>query len=185
MPDPEARAFLDWDGVRELARRGFDIGSHTVEHPILSRVDTDRLGVELRESKAVIEREIRKRCTSIAYPNGSPRDVSEDVFRETWAAGYECAFTTTPTWYRRDMGRRIPRIPFPGHTDLATFKLYASGLHTELTDARARATQAIYAVRARLRRSHGRTIEAQTDRSVSADTRQSRASKSKKASGGL
>jgi hypothetical protein len=38
---------------------------------------------------------------------------------------------TTPAWYRRGGAiHRIPRIGFPGHTGMSTFKFYASGLHS-------------------------------------------------------
>jgi peptidoglycan/xylan/chitin deacetylase (PgdA/CDA1 family) len=133
MDDAEAREFLSWDEARELAGMGFEIGSHTVEHPILSRINRARMATELRDSKAAIERELGQRCIAIAYPNGSVRDVSETVFEEVRTAGYEWAFMTTPVWQKPGGDRhRISRIGFPGHTDLATFKFYASGLHTRL-----------------------------------------------------
>lgn len=133
MDDPEARAFLSWDEARELAAMGFEIGSHTVEHPILSQMSRARVVAELRESKAAIEREIGQPCSAIAYPNGSVRDVNETVFEEVRAAGYDWAFMTTPVWQKAgEDPHRIPRIACPGHTDLATFKFYASGLHTRL-----------------------------------------------------
>jgi len=38
LDDREAREFMSWDDAKELVRCGFDIGSHTVEHPILARI---------------------------------------------------------------------------------------------------------------------------------------------------
>lgn len=136
MDDPEARAFLSWDEARELAGMGFEIGSHTVEHMILSQITRARVAAELRESKATIERELEQPCSAIAYPNGSARDVNETVFEEVRTAGYDWAFMTTPVWQKTGGDRyRISRVGFPGHTDLATFKFYASGLHTRLSSA--------------------------------------------------
>jgi peptidoglycan/xylan/chitin deacetylase (PgdA/CDA1 family) len=133
MDDSEAREFLSWDEARQLAGMGFEIGSHTVEHPILSRINRARVVAELHDSKAVIERELGEPCRAIAYPNGSVRDVNETVFEEVRAAGYEWAFMTTPVWQKAGGDpHRISRVVFPGHTDLATFKFYASGLHTRL-----------------------------------------------------
>ncbi len=133
MDDAEARGFMSWDEARELAASGFEIGSHTVEHPILSRISPERVAAELRESKATIERELQQPCRAIAYPTGSTQDVNETVFAEVRAAGYEWAFMTTPVW-QKAIGdpHRISRVGFPGHTDLATFKFYASGFHTRL-----------------------------------------------------
>jgi len=136
MDDPEARAFLRWDEVRELAGMGFEIGSHTAEHPILSRMTRARVATELRESKAAIERELGQPCSAIAYPYGSAREVNETVFEEVRTSGYDWAFMTTPVWQKAGGDtHRISRIGFPGHTDLATFKFYASGLHTRLSSA--------------------------------------------------
>ncbi len=134
MDDPEARAFMDWDEARELAKMGFEIGSHTVEHPILSTIDRKRMTAELRDSKAAIERKLQLPCNAIAYPNGSSRDVNETVFEEVRAAGYDWAFMTTPIWQKAGGDpHKISRIGFPGHTDLGTFKFYVSGLHTRLS----------------------------------------------------
>jgi peptidoglycan/xylan/chitin deacetylase (PgdA/CDA1 family) len=129
MQDPEARAFLDWDEARQLVEMGFEVGSHTVDHPILSRVDVARAVAELRESKATIERELNRPCRAIAYPNGSSEDFNDSVIEAARRCGYQWAFTTIRAWARPGGDSfRIPRIGFPGHTDLATFKLYASGL---------------------------------------------------------
>jgi peptidoglycan/xylan/chitin deacetylase (PgdA/CDA1 family) len=89
----ELHDFLSWDEVRELDRRGFAIGSHTVEHPILTKLPHERLRQELRESKAAIERELHRPCDSIAYPNGGPDDVSPEVFGAAAEAGFRVGFT--------------------------------------------------------------------------------------------
>jgi peptidoglycan/xylan/chitin deacetylase (PgdA/CDA1 family) len=129
MDDPEARAFLTWDEARQLSAMGFEIGSHTVNHPILSRVEESRADAEVRQSKHTIERELGAACRAIAYPNGTLADVNEAVFRAVRSAGYEFAFTTVRKWAKRsDDPHRLPRVGFPGHTDLATFQAYASGL---------------------------------------------------------
>jgi peptidoglycan/xylan/chitin deacetylase (PgdA/CDA1 family) len=136
MDDPEARAFMNWDEARKLASLGFDLGSHTVEHPILSRITRVRMADELSRSKATMERELNRPCTAIAYPNGTAEDVNEELFEEVKAAGYQWAFLTTPVWQKPGGDvLRIPRVVFPGHTDMSTFKFYASGLHGRLSGA--------------------------------------------------
>lgn len=134
MDDPEARSFLTWDEARDLAGLGFEVGSHTVSHPILSRLSRERVRLELRDSKARLEQELERPCIGLAYPNGSTLDINEVVVEEARAAGYEWAFITTPVWCRRGVdAHRVPRIGFPGHTDMATFQFYASGLHSRLS----------------------------------------------------
>jgi peptidoglycan/xylan/chitin deacetylase (PgdA/CDA1 family) len=92
--DREVLAPLRWDGVRQLHRLGFGIGSHTVTHPILSRLTRQALDRELCVSKAEIEQVLGRPCRFLAYPNGAAPDVSSEVLARAGAAGYELAFTT-------------------------------------------------------------------------------------------
>ena len=134
MDDPEARSFMSWNEARQLRNMGFEIGAHTVDHPILSRIEQSRVGEELRGSKERLRQELGAPIRSLSYPNGSVNDVNEAVFSETQSAGFEWAFTTTPAWQKPGVNKhRVGRICVAGHTDLTTFKCYASGLHTRLT----------------------------------------------------
>jgi peptidoglycan/xylan/chitin deacetylase (PgdA/CDA1 family) len=137
MDDPKARAFMDWNDARTLVSAGFEIGSHTVEHPILSSIkDISRLSNELRHSKGTLERELGKPCLALAYPNGTTQDVSSEVFQEACAAGYQWGFMTTPVW-QAPAGDpyQLARIGVPGHADMPTFTLYVSGLRTQFSGA--------------------------------------------------
>ncbi|HSQ61195.1 MAG TPA: polysaccharide deacetylase family protein [Acidobacteriota bacterium] len=95
----EARGFgglmLDWDQVRGLHRRGVAIGSHTVTHPILSRVAPDRIRSELVDSKRAIEEAVGEPATLFAYPNGRPEDYTAEVVAALDCAGYRVAVTTS------------------------------------------------------------------------------------------
>ncbi len=91
----ELYEFLTWDEVRSLHDSGFAIGSHTVEHPILTRLTPDELDDELRQSKATIEREVGVECPWITYPNGGPADSSPEVIAAAAKAGYKVGFTLT------------------------------------------------------------------------------------------
>lgn len=126
----EAFRFLDWTGVRDLHRRGFAIGSHTVDHSILSRTDDATLDRELAQSKRRIEAELHTGCPFIAYPNGGPQDVSPRVFDRARAAGYRVGFTTFGGF---DHPHRAPlaigRICVPGRLPEDVFRGMASGLH--------------------------------------------------------
>ena len=98
---PQVQDFMTWDEARGLARHGFELGSHTVTHPILSRIGPEQLKRELAESRKKVEAETGSRCIAIAYPNGSPRDYSPEVLRATEEAGYEFGFIVSGRWSRR------------------------------------------------------------------------------------
>jgi hypothetical protein len=64
----------NWGEWRKVSANGFDIGSHTVNHPSLNTVDDATLLKELRDSKAKIDSMVpnnRGKCIAIAWPNGA------------------------------------------------------------------------------------------------------------------
>jgi peptidoglycan/xylan/chitin deacetylase (PgdA/CDA1 family) len=125
---PQVQDFMSWDDARGLIQRGFELGSHTVTHPILSRVSSEQLRCELIESRKRVEAETGSRCIAIAYPNGSPRDYSPAVLQAAEEAGYEFGFIISGRWSRQQVHRlAIDRIPPPGHANASTFALHASG----------------------------------------------------------
>lgn len=85
---------LSWDQVREMSAAGMEFGSHTVTHPILSRIsDPAQLHAELSGSKQAIEAELGRPVLSLAYPVGGADAVNAEVLRQTQEAGYRFAFT--------------------------------------------------------------------------------------------
>jgi peptidoglycan/xylan/chitin deacetylase (PgdA/CDA1 family) len=134
--DADAQSFMTWDDVRTLAAAGFDLGSHTVTHPILRSLSPEDLRRELRESRAAIEAQTGRPCKALAYPNGRARDISGRVLAETAAAGYDYAFTVSNRWCRRTADwLQLDRISPPGRADIATFAMHASGLRHWLRQA--------------------------------------------------
>ena len=126
--DSAVQEFMSWDDVRALAAAGFDLGSHTMTHPILSQLSPEDLRRELCESRALIEAQTRLECKALAYPNGRSRDIAENVFAATAEAGYDLAFTVSNQWCARTRDPfQLDRISPPGHSSLATFGFHASG----------------------------------------------------------
>lgn len=64
--------FLTWNEVREMAGAGMTIGSHTVNHAILSELTEDEVEWELRISKQTVERETGAPCRHFCAPRGRP-----------------------------------------------------------------------------------------------------------------
>lgn len=77
--------------VRELADAGFEIGSHTVNHPHLTSVSDDMLAQELSDSKRALEDLIGREVSSFSYPYG---DYDDRVREAVIAAGYTNAVST-------------------------------------------------------------------------------------------
>ncbi len=90
------RPKMTWDQVRELESRGLVTAeSQTMSHPKdLSKLPDEQIRAEFVGSKSVLERELRRPVTLLAYPNGKWDARCERLARE---AGYLMAFTEEQT----------------------------------------------------------------------------------------
>jgi peptidoglycan/xylan/chitin deacetylase (PgdA/CDA1 family) len=61
---------MGWEQIRELAENGLSFGSHSMSHPVLSRLSDAELARELAESKRLIEAEIGHEVRFFCYPYG-------------------------------------------------------------------------------------------------------------------
>jgi peptidoglycan/xylan/chitin deacetylase (PgdA/CDA1 family) len=75
----------------ELAQRGHEIGSHTLTHPILPRLDDEQLVREIQGSRAKLEAAVGRNIAGFCYPNG---DHDDRVVEATREAGYAYACST-------------------------------------------------------------------------------------------
>ncbi len=85
---------MDSHQLRELVDAGWWVGSHTMTHPDLRKLDDKRLMNELEGSRKLLEDIIGKSVTSIAYPFGTyNRRVVEFAIKY----GYQLGFTSRRT----------------------------------------------------------------------------------------
>jgi peptidoglycan/xylan/chitin deacetylase (PgdA/CDA1 family) len=125
----EAYAFMSWDEVRRLQEQGFDIGSHTINHPILSALDPAAAAWELAESKRLIEERLGGNCLSVAYPNGRREDVSDAALEAARIAGYSVGFFGMDRFNRSlDSPYMLTRVNIPGYLPACVFHSRVSGL---------------------------------------------------------
>jgi len=82
---------LSWDHIRELCEQGFEFGSHSVNHPDLTRIDEKDMYRELDYSKKEIEDKIGKTVKYISFPFGR---YNQRVIENCKKVGYEkgCGF---------------------------------------------------------------------------------------------
>lgn len=117
---------LSWDQIREMSEAGIEFGSHTVSHPILSRLDDAELRRELVESRSCLEQRLGRPATVLAYPVGGFDEFNEKVVQAAIAAGYGLGVSYVPGVNRPgDMDRfRLRRQ----HVERYTSNAYFSGL---------------------------------------------------------
>ncbi len=110
---------IDGAGAVRLAERGWEIGSHTMTHPVLTNVDDATLQQELAESKGALEQLTGTPCTAIAYPTGKCRRTRRRGRRGCWLRGrgrargrhLGAAGPARVAEGRRAWRRQPPRVP--------------------------------------------------------------------------
>jgi peptidoglycan/xylan/chitin deacetylase (PgdA/CDA1 family) len=105
-------ASLDWEALRSLADGGWEIGSHTCDHPHLPRCPDAELQRQLTASRAACEAGMGRPCRSFAYPYG---DTDARVEAAAARAGYESA-AGLPARLHRARALSWPRVGV-WHTD--------------------------------------------------------------------
>jgi len=103
----DAPGYLGWDDARDFESRGHEVLSHTVSHPDLVQLPSDRLASELSASRARLERELGHEVRMLAYPFGSNHVRVRAAASE---AGYRIGFRATGGSLRRqDPPLELPR----------------------------------------------------------------------------
>lgn len=117
-------ACMGWDDLRALADGGWEIGSHTVTHPMLTRVTSDdALREELVASRTAVERGVGRPCRAVAYPYG---DFDARVAQAARAAGYEAGATLFPALIADPSAHEFPRVAISRHHGDRAFALKTS-----------------------------------------------------------
>lgn len=97
----EQREMLNWQEVRDLGAGGVQIGAHTRNHVLLSRVDTATAQDEIAGSHADITAATAASPRHFAYPNGGASDFSDRDVRIVREAGFATAATSIEGINRR------------------------------------------------------------------------------------
>lgn len=95
--EPES-PMLDWEEAKQLAAMGFDIGSHSTRHAILSNEAPDNQLDDLRAARTVLEQGLGQRIDLLAYPNGNEADFDDRTLQAARQSGYRAAVTTINGW---------------------------------------------------------------------------------------
>jgi peptidoglycan/xylan/chitin deacetylase (PgdA/CDA1 family) len=104
---------LSWNELKQMAHEGWDVGSHTANHVILTRVPFCQAKDEIRSSGSLLEQELDRPIRLFAYPNGKPGDYDPSIKTFLRDAGYIGALTTVDRLNAQDVdlfeiGRKSP-----------------------------------------------------------------------------
>tara|TARA_B100000614_G_scaffold244125_1_gene247976 strand:- start:347 stop:1264 length:918 start_codon:yes stop_codon:yes gene_type:complete len=114
MRDPRI-ASMSWEDVSALQHKGFTIGAHTVNHPILTNETLVDAMQEIRMSISEVEKRTEHACQSFAFPNGN---YTKALSRYAMECGVQTVMTTIPTWvHKNNCLWNLPRVDIYNHYD--------------------------------------------------------------------
>jgi peptidoglycan-N-acetylglucosamine deacetylase len=89
------------EDLRTLVSEGFEVGAHTMTHPVLSELHGQELWVEVSDCKLILEQILGHEVQMFCYPRGRyNREVLETVRK----AGYRGARTTRMLCHQNSFG---------------------------------------------------------------------------------
>ena len=128
---------MNWDEIAGLAADPLvTIGAHTVNHPILTKLDDKAVRAELASSRDVIAAALGTRPVHLAYPVGDRSAAGPREFQIARDLGFKTAVTTRPGVIFREHAEHLtalPRISLNGNFQRPRYaKVLLSGAATGL-----------------------------------------------------
>lgn len=119
--------------IRDLAKSGHvELGAHTENHPVLSRLDAEAAANEIRDSGNRLSDIVAEPIRHFAYPYGSPDAAGPREFRLAKELGFASGVTTrmaNVTARDQDRLHALPRLTINGlYQDAPIMDLMLSGL---------------------------------------------------------
>ncbi|MFN3787424.1 MAG: polysaccharide deacetylase family protein [Sulfurihydrogenibium azorense] len=113
------KPLMDWEEIKFLVSEGFEIGSHTITHPYLTKIPEKTAKAEIEDSKKILEDKLGVEIKTFCYPYGDYNERIKDLVAD---AGYKMAFTTQEGSYEESKDiYQIKRITVFGHYLLPQF----------------------------------------------------------------
>ncbi len=120
--------YLSWAEVKQMHNYGILFGSHTNTHPHLLKLSPEKLEIELKKSKEIIEDKLGINCQAFSYPYGEINESTREAVRK---AGYRCAVSKGEK--TNTLGTSLLELSrtFIYETDITTrrFRVRLSGAH--------------------------------------------------------
>ena len=107
--------WMNWDEVRALHARGFEVGAHTRSHVDLGKIPLLEARDEVLGARLELERQLGSRVESFAYPYGGRKHVTEANRQVVKSAGFRCCCSayggTNPAGTDPFFLKRVPVSP--------------------------------------------------------------------------
>lgn len=108
-----------WKELKQMADYGIVIGSHTMDHPFLTRLSPSKARYQIEKSKSVLEKRLGRPVEVFSYPYGSHNNRLVQMVKES---GYLAAVTTDQGLVTRSSNPYVlKRIRILGTYDMQKF----------------------------------------------------------------
>jgi peptidoglycan/xylan/chitin deacetylase (PgdA/CDA1 family) len=119
----EAFDVMNWNDLRSLDCDLITVGSHTLSHPILTKLSGQEIEAEILESRRCLEQRLERKVDLFCYPNGAYDRRAYQLVQKT----YRAAVTTETGLIDGTDGldvHRLPRIPSAENAALTAWRLH-------------------------------------------------------------
>lgn len=127
----KSRTYMNWSEIRHIHSCGMRIGSHTMSHPELRKLNAEQIVIELKHSKDVIEDCLGATVQSFSYPYAFPEQDSSfvDFIRSTLVrCGYKNGVSTIIGRSKRQSDHFfLPRLPVNTYDDKRLLQVKLEG----------------------------------------------------------
>lgn len=124
---------MTWRMIEELGQSDLvEIGAHTVSHPVLSTLATNRARKEMESGRSILESRLTQPIKHFAYPFGKSSDAGEREFAICRKLGFASATTTQfgclfPR--HRNTLHSLPRISVVEDSQIASYAMTRLSAH--------------------------------------------------------
>jgi hypothetical protein len=125
-------SLLNVNELRQLVELGMSIGSHTLNHPVLSLQESEMAWKEISESRTLLQEAIGRPIWALAYPFGDPASVTSREMQMAEQAGFACAFMNIGGGFGARLPKfALPRVHVTADMSLSEFEAHVSGFHRD------------------------------------------------------
>tara|TARA_A100001015_G_C15003126_1_gene719450 strand:+ start:795 stop:1670 length:876 start_codon:yes stop_codon:yes gene_type:complete len=94
--------YMSSEEIKYISDMGMIIGSHSVNHDLLSRLDNKEQNKELKDSKKLIEDITKKKCNFFCFPYGGIDSYNNHSLQILNELGYRYSFTVSSKSFSKD-----------------------------------------------------------------------------------
>jgi peptidoglycan/xylan/chitin deacetylase (PgdA/CDA1 family) len=119
----EAFDVMDWNDLRSLDRDLITVGSHTLSHPILTKLSGQEIEAEILESRRCLEQRLQRKVEFFCYPNGAYDRRAYHLVQKTYRAAVTTEGGVIEDGNALDL-HRLPRIASAESAALTAWRLH-------------------------------------------------------------